>query len=343
MLYVIAAYLAQDALSVEKRFFDFAHAHKVLSVQVEVSGQVGAGKGSLIIRYGPKGKGTKVDWRCNIGGAPFHYVSDGRMGVDVFADHVYDRVPSSFRPMPAGRYHHVPGFPYALALQDIRQLLGPVSGVKLAKVGDLDELSSTARTVQGVQTTVADINSQGELVRFSEELGTGRSIAEELRFSDYRFDSAAFPSKFNSSPPLGYTPYAFDLPPLPVTKGFRLPAVPLVGPSKTDLAALMSPDLALIAFVDNPLPRGLADALARIRHKMPVTIIALNGSVKLKGFLCYSAGEIAFDDAGIQATPQFYLVGKGKVIQPFVGFDPVHQGQLESEISTAMTKPGTHT
>ena len=147
------------------------------------------------------------------------------------------------------------------------------------------------------------------------------------------------PSTFDTDPPIGYSAFAFDIPPVVLTGTEPLPPVPLTGATPTTLAKLGDQPMLLLAFVDEPMPEGLVLSLKRLSSKTPVACIALkNAKVDVGGFPLYRSNDSGFDRAGIRATPQFYLVGSGKVIQAWSGFLAKDSAKFEEDVLTYAVK-----
>jgi hypothetical protein len=162
---------------------------------------------------------------------------------------------------------------------------------------------------------------------------------EIVEFSNYKFGAAATPSPFDTRPPSGYSAYAFDIPTYVLPGTAPLPAVPLSGTHPTTLAKLGNQPNVLFAFIDDPIPEGLVGSLVRLNSKTPVVFIALKGSdVKVGRFPLYRTDDAGFDAAGIRATPQFYFVSQGKVVQAWSGYRESAAAKFEAQVLSYVQK-----
>lgn len=340
MLTTCILYLAAvgvDAASVSKKFRAFYEQHPSLSVDCAISGFGGTGAGTLIIRR-PNGV-TKVDWSVASTGDEYRFVTNGSMSIETDkATRLYDHLVSTNHPVPVGRVKEVFGFPFPV----VAGLL-PFSGkgVKVTQKGALTELEFVSHGMQGDTKYVGDFAADGRLDSFDTAKGGGdRWEHEHIAFSNYRFGASAKTSTFSVEPPIGYGAYAFDPVPDILTTDALIPAVKLSGPSTTTLSALCKKPRVVVAFVDDPMPPGLVSSLGHLKSKVALVIVGLTGAAVHAGqFPIYRASEAGFDTAGVRATPQFYAVRKGKVIQAWSGFRQRDALKFEAAVLASF---GTH-
>jgi hypothetical protein len=307
--------------------------HPTLSVDCAISGAGGTGTGVVTLRR-PVGVGEKVEWKSKLDGVEFRFTTDGSMGIEVLpSESVYDRILTIGRPFPGGRINGLFGFPYPIVAGST-PFFGAANNTKLSRKGALTELVLSVHTVQGDTVIVGDFAADGRLMHYDAGKGPAGHLKHEIvDLSNYRFGADAVPSSFDTKPPIGFSAYAFDIPPEVLPGMQALPNVPLTGASVTTLAKLGNQPKLLIAFVDDPLPDGLVASLARLSNETPVAAIALKGAeVSVGNVPLYRADDAGFDAAGIRATPQFYFVSSGKVVQAWSGFKESAAAKFEAEV-----------
>jgi len=329
-----------DAAAVANRFQAFMTAHPALSADCVISGSGRQGTGEITIRR-PVGAGVKVDWIAKFDPYVYRFETDGSMGIETISPAaVYDRLPAVHRPYPAGRMVNAFGYPSPLVAGNARMFLIAAKTTMTQKDG-ITELIFTDRSPRGDTVIVGDVAADGRLIKYDSATGSpGHMSHQIIEFSNYKFDAAATASAFDTRPPVGYSAYAFDVPPDVLPGDAPLPAVPLSGAQPTNLAKLGNQPKVLLAFIDDPMPEGLVDSLGRLNRKTPVVFIALKGAdVKVGRFPLYRTDDAGFDAAGIRATPQFYFVSQGKVVQAWSGFRESAAAKFEAEVLNCVQKP----
>ncbi|HLK14476.1 MAG TPA: hypothetical protein VKT78_06700 [Fimbriimonadaceae bacterium] len=324
---------------VTKRFQAFIAAHPALSADCSLSGWHGAGKGEITVRHGSS-PGTKADWQSTVGSEKYRFVTDGEMGIDILPnDATYDRLPTIARPYPGGRLTVPYGFPYPL-VAGTTPFQASLTNTTYSKKGDVDQLVLTIHTSQGDTVITGDFGTDGRLLRYDAAKGaTGKLKHEIVEFSNFKFGAQAIASNFNTNPPIGFSAFAFDMPPDILLGTSDVPAVKLHGAKSTTLAKLADQPRVLVAFVDDPIPDGLLKSLNRLEAKTPVVAVALDSAaVKVGKLPLYRTSEAGFDQAGIRATPQFYLLEKGKVIQAWSGYLKATAPKFEAEVLSYLAK-----
>jgi hypothetical protein len=325
--------------AVIKRYSSFMAAHPVLSADVAISGSK-SGSGAITLVHSSHAP-VKVDWHCTVDGAPYHFTSNGKVNIEaVSSEAAYDRLPAFDGPMPAGRIELSFGYPAVLVTGDTP--FGQLKSDTVMSVkGNLIELKATRRSPLGDVIVTAAFAPDGRVTHFSIEKGfPGNMRAEVCDFSNYKFGAAVVPSPFDVNPPIGYAPYAFDLPVLPVADGSGMPKAPLLGTEGSTLEKVANAPIGVIAFLDDPMPEGLKDSLIRLNQFVPVTAIKMKGAkIELGKLPTFEMDESGFDIAGVSVTPQFYLVKHGKLVQAWQGFREDNAAKFEHEIHDAIT-PG---
>jgi len=217
---------------------------------------------------------------------------------------------------------------------------GTDSNTTLTHKGALTELKLAIHTMQGDTVVIGDFAADGRMMYYDAAKGSaGRLSHEIVQFSNYRFGTSATPSDFDTNPPIGYSAYAFDVPPSVLPGLAPVPNVPLTGPSAITLAKLGAQPKALLVFVDDPMPEGLLASLERLSAKTPVAAIALAAAdVNVGSIPLYRTNDAGFDEAGIRATPQFYFVSGGKVVQAWSGFQEEAAAKFEAEVLAYIQK-----
>jgi hypothetical protein len=112
-----------------------------------------------------------------------------------------------------------------------------------------------------------------------------------------------------------------------------LPSIALTGHSKTTLAKLAAQGLMLTVFTESQLPKSLESALKSLSSLVSAVVIS---SEKLSAdFPVYFTSQSGLDQAGIAATPQFYLTKNGKVLQAWMGWDGTKMEDFIAQVKAA--------
>ncbi|MHB8636614.1 MAG: hypothetical protein ACYC96_09095 [Fimbriimonadaceae bacterium] len=331
LIFLAAGQAEADAVAL--RFQAFMKAHPTFSVDCAISGWGGTGSGKLSVRR-PIGAGVKVEWLAKFGSFDYRFTTDGSIGLEVApSDSEYDRIPTINRPYPGGRIVTPFGFPFPLVAGNT-PFLGAAKNTTLSHKGAITELKLTLHMMQGDTEVTGDFAADGRLISYDAAKGPpGRLNHEVVQFSNYRFGADATPSTFDTEPPIGLSPYAFDFPPSVLPGTAPLPNLRLTGSTTTTLVKLAQQPKILLAFVDDPMPDGLSACLERLSHATPVAVVALKGAkVNVGSLPLYYSDETGFDDAGIRATPQFYLSSGGKVVQAWSGFRAGSAVKFETDV-----------
>ena len=281
-----------------------------------------------------------MDWRSKVGPNENRFITDGAMGIELIPSaYVYDRLPTDGGPYPVGRLQAPFGFPYML-VAGVAPMFGIAASTTLAHKAGVTELVFTSHSARGDTVITGDFAADGRLNRIDSARGVPGSMSHEIvAFNNYKFGSAAAPSTFDSDPPVGFCAFVFDATPNVLEGTASLPAVPLSGPKQTTLDKLGRQPKLLLAFVDDPMPEGLIASLGRLKDKTPVVVIALKGSEVNVGKLPrYLTNDAGFDKAGIRATPQFYFVSQGKVVQAWSGFRNSMAAKFEADVLSYVPK-----
>ena len=338
---IFLAATQSEVSAVAKRYEAFMAAHPTFSADCALSGWGGTGKGTITIRR-PASGGVKVDWIAKSGALQYRFTTDASMGIEVSQpDFGYDRLPAFNRPFPTGRINNPFGFPFPLVAGRTPFSAPAAAKTVVTHKGNITELVLTLHSPLGDTVITGDFARDGRLTHYDAGKGQRGHLSHEIEdITNYRFGAKALPSAFETNPPIGGSPYAFDTPPDVLAGTEPLPAVPLSGAQATTLAKLGTQPKLLIVFVDDLMPDGLLASLGRLNNQTPVVAIALNGAeVEVGSLPLYRTDEAGFDAAGVRAMPQFYYVSEGKVVQAWLGFRESAAAKFEAGVLSYVNKP----
>lgn len=338
ILFPIVCAVAPTPAAVLARLDGYLRAHSAVSAKFTYKSVKSSGAGTITIRFN-SGTPNQVEWTYVGDNQRVKFVASGGLGISINQTRSsYDRGAVGLVPTPSSNVFHPNAYPTFLVGRGFDPVaFSKAKGSVRPLPGGGDRLTYV-QVHPGAATSQVDfdIDSQGRILRM--QVAEPPDPGYVFTFTDYRVDRAALPSSFDVEPPVGDVPFAFDESYAPIHAGEGVPPIPLGGSSPTNLVAI-SRKPTFVAFLDDPIPPGLLDSLKRINQFVPVAIVTL-GSTRPAGLTTYTASEADFDHAGIEATPQFYLVGGGKVTQAWLGFQQAKASSFEAEVKAILRGAG---
>jgi hypothetical protein len=183
----------------------------------------------------------------------------------------------------------------------------------------------------------AAIDQAGNIIRFDRKTWSPMGPADHFwEVTSLRKRTGFDPQELKVAIPVGYMPFAVDLPPYRLGIGHKFPLQGWTN-AAGQKAAIRGDRLVVIVGEEDEVSARALPWLKSLSAKVPVTFIAEGkGCSGVKDALRNPSGEL-LKHVGYQATPYMLRIsGDGTITGMWMGFDPERAAALEKEI---LTKP----